>query len=369
MVTELEELVAQIQENYKIQKKVGEPLSINTYSTTGVDGKFAFSQRLIDCLLRMRANEQDHIELIDLCMKEYEGNKNELARINQFQTSYSSNRAIWWYTRESFFYKTLNAALRTQAVHMMFLYRSFISDIYEQLRRYQSKTKLTVYRSQLISNDELETLKQNIGQLISVNSFFSSSRDRETAVFLFGDIGNPIVDSERVLFEIDADPRMADSKPFSDIGILSQFAEEAEVLFMFGSIFRVNSIEHENERVWVIRMTLCSDEEHDLQQILAHMKRQNGSGVTNLRTLGEILSTMGEFTLAEYYYSRFVDQLSSDDPQRVTLYEDLAKTASQKRNFDGSIKWQRKALEFKQLKGESTILILQRKLSVLHHDK
>ena len=153
-----------------------------------------------------------------------------------FKTSYVSSNAIWWYTRESFVYKTLNSALRKQTIHMMFLYRSFIFDLCEQLAEYQAKIELKVYRSQLISMKELEILKRNINQLISVNSFFSSSCDRNAALFLLGDPGS-FIESERVLFEIEADPRKASSKPFSDISRFSEFKQEAEVLFMLGSIF------------------------------------------------------------------------------------------------------------------------------------
>ena len=76
------------------------------------------------------------------------------------------------------------------------------------------------------------------------------------------------------------------------------------------------------------------------------MKSQNGSGQTNLRTLGKILSTMGKFDLAEYYYQRFLGRLSAGDSWCKSLYEDLAEVASQKGDFDASIEWKKKAMEF-----------------------
>ncbi len=92
----------------------------------------------------------------------------ELRNIYEFENNYSSEKALWWYTRESFFYKTLNKALRTQNIHL----RSYINDIYDQLEKNYSNSALKVYRFQLISKDEFNHLLKNLGQFISINSFF-----------------------------------------------------------------------------------------------------------------------------------------------------------------------------------------------------
>ncbi|CAF1039415.1 unnamed protein product [Adineta steineri] len=134
IVVDLDELVTQIRTHHTIQKKVEEPLSINIFttnvgagkSTIRVNGQFVFSQILIDCLLRLKSTEIDKNELINLCKNEYEGNYIELSNLREFEEDYSPNKVVWWYTKETFFYKTLNAALRTQNIHM----NIFISCIY-----------------------------------------------------------------------------------------------------------------------------------------------------------------------------------------------------------------------------------------------
>ncbi|CAF1521603.1 unnamed protein product, partial [Rotaria magnacalcarata] len=112
VVTELGELITRIKADHKIQKIVEEPLSINIFttgtSTTGVNGQFIFSQILIDCLLRLKTNKADKKELIDHCKQQYQGNTAELSNLREFREDYSPEKALWWYTRESFFYKTLN---------------------------------------------------------------------------------------------------------------------------------------------------------------------------------------------------------------------------------------------------------------------
>ncbi|CAF4287003.1 unnamed protein product, partial [Adineta steineri] len=264
VVIDLDELVSQITTDHKIQKKIEEPLSISIFttnvnagkSTTGVNGQFVFSQILVDCLLQLKSTEIDKNELINLCKNEYEGNYTELNNLHEFEQDYSPDKVLWWYTKETFFYKTLNAALRTQNIHMIFLFRSFIYDIYRELQKYQSKSLLQVYRSQIMSIEELDGLKNNIGQFISINSMFSTSKQRTIALFLLGDITTQI-DSERVLFEIDADPNIATTKPFANISKHSYFPDESEVLFMIGSIFRLNNINRNDDQIWIIKMTLC----------------------------------------------------------------------------------------------------------------
>jgi hypothetical protein len=114
---------------------------------------------------------------------------------------------------------------------------------------------------------------------------------------------------------------------------------------MFGSIFRLNDISCDDNQVWIIRMTLCGDEEHDLEQVLVHMKEQNGTGETNLWTLGKILWKMGKFHLAEKYFCRLLDELPMNDPLRAILCESLSEMASQQGDYDKSIQWHKKFVE------------------------
>ena len=186
---------------------------------------------------------------------------------------------------------------------MIILYRTFISDIYRQLQYHQCKVPIRVYRSQLISSEEIKNLQQYIGQFVSMNSFLSTSSERPIALFYMGD-QNQVIDLERVLFEIDADPMVTTAKPFADISLYSCFTSESEVLFMSGSIFRLNDVSKGEDQIWRIQMTLCSDDEHDLKQVLTDMKNQNGMGETNFHTLGKLLCKIEELTLAEKYYTQ-----------------------------------------------------------------
>ncbi|UJR19896.1 hypothetical protein I4U23_023029 [Adineta vaga] len=339
VLNDLDELISRIGEDHDIQKKVDEPLPIHIFtagagagqSTMGVNGQFVFSQVLIDCLLRLKSNETDQTELIDCCQTEYKGNKMELENLREFQTKYTSGQVLSWYTKETFFYKTLNAALRKQNIHMIFLFRKFISDIHQELKKYQSEKILTVYRGQMMTKEELKIV--NYGKAVSFLNFTRSSDSLE-----------------RVLFEIKADPKMVTSKPFADISKHSDYHGEAEVLFMIGSIFRLESIERNDIHIWVIKMSLSSDEEHGLKQVLAYMKGQIESGETNLRTLGKVLWKMGKFDLAEKYFVRLLKERDSTDPLNSILYEELGELAALRGDYDQSIQWHQKFLRLKNSK-------------------
>lgn len=354
VLNNLDDLATQITDDHSIQKKVGEPLPIDIFttnagsdqSTMGVNGQFIFSQVLFDCLLRLKSNQTDITELISYCRNEYESNSTELNNIAEFERDYTPDKALRWYTKDSFFYKTLNAALRKQNIHMTFLFREYISDIQRQLQKYQSNTVLKVYRGQMMSNEELERLKQSIGKLISINSFLSTTMAYSTALQFL----SPSRSLQRIVFEIKADPKMTNAKPFTNISKHSDYPGESEVLFMIGSIFRLESIDQNDTNVWVIRMTLSSEEEHGLKQVLLYMKGQVGTAETNLRTLGRCLWKMGKFDLAEKYFLRLLNELQPDDPLNSALYEDLGELAALRGDYDTSVHYQDKSLRLKNTK-------------------
>lgn len=334
-------------------------------STSGIHGQFVFSQVLIDCLLRLKLTEADREELIDHCKKQYKDNNIELKNLREFRKEYSSEKALWWYTRESFLYKTLNAVLRNEDIHMTFLLRGFIRDIYCQLQKYQAQSPLKVYRGQMISSKELENLRKCCGKFISINSFFSTSINRKSAVLFIKNYA-ATENLEPILFEIDADPKLALTKPFADISSHSEFSKECEVLLMLGSVFRLNSIQSPPDSQFsIIRMTLCGDNEHDLKDILIYMKEEFGSGETSLRTLGKVLDKMGKFDLAERYFTRLLKEISPDDPLLPHLYKELSDVASHAGNFDKSMEWKKKLL------AQGPIIDVEQKISMgkLHETK
>ena len=149
---------------------------------------------------------------------------------------------------------------------------------------------------------------------------------------------------------IDADPSVVKSKPFADISSFSDFSNECEVLFMIGCVFRLIDIHRDNdEQIWMIRMKLCGDDEHDLKKLFDHMKKEYGGGdnEVSLRSFGDVLRQMGKYDLAEKMYRRLLDELSSNDPSLSDLYYSLGILTKDKGEYDSSLQWFNKSLEIK----------------------
>ncbi|CAF3495627.1 unnamed protein product [Rotaria sp. Silwood1] len=292
----------------------------------------------------MKAIPTDKNELIDLSEKEYTDNTNELAIVHEFQESYSPDRSLWWYTRESFLYRKLNKALRTLDIDVLFAFRFFIRDIHEQLERYRCSSPIRIYRGQLMATNELEMLKASIGQLISMNSFLSTTTNRRAALsFLYS---STLSDNlERVLFQIEANPHLDGVKPFAGISSLSYFPDEDEVLLMLGSILRLVSIDVGERGVSIIRSTLCSNSDHDVQAVFDYVKKQYGDAETTTLSFGIVLGLMGKYNEAEKYIRRLIKELPSDHEDIAACYHDLGEILDKKGDYDSSLQSHQKALE------------------------
>jgi tetratricopeptide (TPR) repeat protein len=210
-----------------------------------------------------------------------------------------------------------------------------------------------------MSKVEVDHLRNSIGNLISMNSFLSTSLDRDVALRFLQSNGSMIGsdDFEPVLFEIQGDPQIISNKmmtmntnckPFAKISQFSDIGDECEVLFMLGSIFCLNQICHDQSlahaRMSIIRMTLSSDHDNDLKELYDHMKNEYDREETNLLSLGDVMLKMGKFDLAEKYYRRLLSELPSNDPSLSDLYQRLGRVANAKGEYDTSLEWYEKSL-------------------------
>jgi hypothetical protein len=207
-------------------------------------------------------------EMIQSCQSYYRHNRAELAKIEEFRETYDPKNAIQWYTKDSFIYRMVNKALRTENIKKIYLLRSFICDLYQQLIDAHSSLLpetnesgvLTLYRGARVPLSELNKLLNNTGRLIAANGFLSASRSYNVAIaFTRGPV---VTNYASVLFEIKVDLATCKPLPFADISKHSSFPEEQEVLFNLGSIFRVDSIKYNAEKkVWLVCLSLASAEE------------------------------------------------------------------------------------------------------------
>ena len=319
---------------------------IGEQSTTGLDGRFVQSQLLISCLLKMQTVPSDRHEFItrfrDICQP----NAKYVKDIEQFEKAYLSKDCLWWYTKDTFVYRKLNEALRQQDIDSLFLFQFFIRDIEQELDRGQWKNQIKLYRGQMIRKEELDALRSSIGTLISFNSFLSTSRNREVA-YMYAGAHSKDGALEKVIFEIVANPTEVGVRPFADVSHTSDFCDEEEILMMLGSIFRLTNIDlDKHERIWEIRLHLCSDNDCDVKNVVNHMGTQYGLIDTKLLWLAYVLIDMSHFKEAEKYLHQALKELPPDHRDIPKCYQALGKVHCEKGNYQQAHIDLNKALNF-----------------------
>lgn len=317
-------------QNQTIHGKIEEPIPFPMFTSVTQDderssielaGDFQFSQLFAEVLLRMESTQAERQEFISVCRQQYGGSVTDLRTIEEFEHTYLPERAIHWYTKQTFFYLLLNKALRVHNIDLLILFQFFIKDIYQQLRKLQqeqSSTPVRVYRGQLISNEETGRLLSVEGQLISMNSFLSTSRSQRLALLYLGTAPFPNDGLQRVLFEMFLDSRFSNRKPFADITTTSSFPEEREILLMFGSIFRLEKIRFE-DGIWIIQLSQCDDIDTDNRTLLEYTSKENHNE-SPLFTLATLLSKFGKVDAGERCFARHLKQLPANHPDMFWCY-------------------------------------------------
>lgn len=305
-------------------------------------------QFLIDCLMRTAYTSHDHKQLVAMCSEQVQNNSKDLRLLNEFATSYSSDRALWWYFQDSFLHKILNYSLESQDIRNLFLFRKILHDVQSQISQHRCTTPIHVYRSQLMPIELLDLWISSVGQCIVINSFLSATLNEEVALTFLNNNPTAKEHYERVLLEIDADPRVVGSKPFLHAGSLDSAPDKNEVLFLFGSIFLINNITNDESGIYRIELTLYSDSDHEFKQIFNEMKMKYGTGELSLLKFIEILKDLDRFDEAEEHLNNYLEQLAPDHEERFLCFDLLGSITLAQGDYETSSMWFNQALEFQQ---------------------
>jgi tetratricopeptide (TPR) repeat protein len=292
---------------------------------------FLWFQILLDLLIKMPNKSQSKEYMLGRCRKHYHKNITQLEKINLFEQTYKSTDAIRWYTNESFLYRLVNRALRTEDTDDFYTYRFYISDLCTQLsdehykqQLYNKKIKL--YRGQTMSDEEIIKLRDNIGNLISPNGFFSTSTDFNVAK-IFTSQGN-----NGVLFEIEADSNLKYCI-FANIELFSQIPDEKEVLFSIGAVFKINNVYFDEEiNLWKINLQATDEGREHIDQYIEYQKKQLEETSVNI-IFGDILIDIGQYSKSEMYFKSLLETLPIDHEDRIACYQHVARA----QHFQGKL--------------------------------
>ena len=292
-------------------------------------GSFVWLQLVKAAIERMAANLQNEEELLiakheflTKCRAYYRTNASEMKNINEFEETYNPKDAIYWYTRDSFVYKLINKALRTEDVQALYTYRYYIVDLCMRLAEnldairdeYLTTAVVKLYRGMIQSPEEVQRLQASVGQLISINAFFSATRNREVAEAYAGVGSRKLAsdDLESVIFEINVTVQGNNTR-FADISPYSSFQDEQEVLFDFSTVFEIQSMTFDSTILSWICSVSTTDKGNTIAKEYIESQVDQMSSENVVILLGTILFDMGEFRKSKDYYESLQRRLVSND--------------------------------------------------------
>jgi tetratricopeptide (TPR) repeat protein len=316
-------LCVSIQEQVDLVEKQLKTFSIfdqhqkSTKDLSKQSAEFLWFQLFGYVILRLPRNQHAKKQMLDMCRYYYRGNSKQLNLIDDFDCNYRPELAIQWYSKQSFIYKLINKALRSEDIDQLYNFRFFIGDLSESLAREHQKIVqseegvLTVYRGVKLSSEELDHLKENQGKLISTNGYLSTSRSRKKAL-AFAIKPTNRSDALPVLFEIECDvQQLGDTVLFADIAKFSEYPGEKEVLFDLSAAFRLECVQSDGQ-VWLIKMSATSDGQaitHDYIEVT----RRETDEKTEAIMFGRLMCQMGHYEKSQRYFEQLLANPNGED--------------------------------------------------------
>ena len=286
---------------------------------------FMWYYLLIEVLLHLPQTLNSKKEMINECRASYEGNKAQLKKIAEFEETYDATEAIRWYTKDTFVYRLFNKAFRTQNMDIIIKYRFYLVDLFTQLAtlhssQFQNNETFVVYRGQHMHIEELEKFRQSQGHLVSINTFFSTSKIYMVAAGFCIDDPQLQSDFRSVIFEIEVDSS-AHRRPFAQISHDSAMEDEEEILFSMCSVFRIESVEPDD--IWYIKLKLTDEMSDELTNLLTFYQAEHIGENPSIVLFGLFLSNKGALDEAENFYYRLLEELPEDHGDFGVIYLNL----------------------------------------------
>lgn len=328
-------------------------LSENTLSdVTNNKSLFLWFQLLIELLLYMDDRDEARTDMSFSTRCHYNDNAKVLKTIANFAESYHPELALHWYTKDSFVYRLINKALRTQDIDTILKFRFFIKDLHNQLTQLHAIycktlkqlniTEFTVYRGQVIGVNEFKMLQNNIGNIVSTNSFFSATTNSLVACEFVGD-GSCRPQYESVLFQIHIQTTIK-TKPYAKVNVLAVINDENEIIFSMGTLFTINSVEQLTDLLWVVDITLTENFDQDLQELFEAYKWDIEKSSSNILTLGIFLMQIGDYARAIHYYEVLSKKPTLDSILLIASYYNIVVAYCEQDLYEQAIRYLEKCV-------------------------
>ena len=289
--------------------------------------EFFLTQMLSQVLVEKKCDHNDALDKIAAtCRSHYINYPNEVSKIDTFARDYRPEHAIEHYTKDSFLFRLVGKAFRSEDLNNIHLFHLYIFDLNGELIRKRGQIReseqenVSLYRGKKLHVAVLQKLIDNIGALISINGFLSTTRSLHVAKTCFAGADQYRHEYRSVIFEYCFNEKNI-VRAYADISEMSQFPDEEEILFSIGSIWRIDSIEKdsESESVWIVKLSTCYEVDSKIKESFQELQQ-----APTIIMIGNILYELGALTKAENFYSKAIDDDSIDNGTRYILYINIA---------------------------------------------
>ena len=303
-----------------------------------------FSYKLfIELLKEIPPTDQAKENMLKRCKDYYRYDRSEQKKIDEFAQDYLPTTAIEWYTRDSFVYRLVNRAFRTEDTALWYVFRFYIRDLCEQLekvhREQQNHRSYVLYRGQrCVPNQELENMRTNIGGLISTNGFFSTSKSIDPALTFICN-ANDSDDFKVVLFEITLPADKLQNTIFVDVDQQLKQEGESEILFDIGTIFKIEQVERdESDQFWRVKMQATDEGTREIKEQILAWKAKFQKGNLNL-LLGRLLLDMHQYAKADAYFQMILKALPARHSDRASIYDHIGDLHMRTTNYYSALSY------------------------------
>ena len=286
------------------------------------------------------------------CLTKSSSNQVELQMINEFEENYYQHSPIWWYTREHFIYNMLNRAFQTRDVEILIRMEFFIKDIHQQLEELQSERQklhsslIVAYRTQTMSNEGFEQIKNNKGNFLTFNDFVIADLDSKSSL-------NSIRSTQKndtkvnVVFRMSVKSKQTSSPYALLINYSYSSDKENCVLFAMHSVFHINGMKQIENQLWSVDLTLTeSNNEHltSLDQLL----REETKTSKGWFKLAQLMSMTRDYDHSKDIYFTLLELTPASDELRIAhIYNELGVLNDQTGDYRSALSFYRKAIDIR----------------------
>ena len=348
--TDLTEIVDHLQSQVEQLDSQLLTWTISPPSESSPNIEFSYAQLLHQFMLESENTLNAKSEMINYCKAQYTGNTKQLKLIEEFDRTFDSSKAVWWFTRKScFLSRMITRGLRSPEPDILYQLRFFVQELHQQLLSEPNPSSVSdtfFYRRHLMSKEELEKLAANHGSLLCFSNFLLTTID-SSSISSRSTKSNDNTTAVPVLFRIAVDSKTK-FKAFANIDRLCHSPSGTNaILFSMNVVFQINSVKIDAKNVHTVDLSIVTEDDKHLRAAKHFLDRRVIDGPPLVR-LTDLMAETGEYFRADQFADMIMADKSAKNEMALTklskIYHALGTTLYNALKFDDALRVLKKSL-------------------------